>query len=145
MFELESRKQHTKSVVQIFKDTLYKINPDHKINGLGVLIFHWIFVAIPLLCLFLCELGVKFYLSVITWIIIFSLHFLHKGCIFTRIERELWGCDDWYGPWVLPFYILERVDIEITPMVANSIFLSWGVFIILWIIARVAFSVKALV
>ena len=109
MLDLETRKKHTKSVIKCFKDNLYKLNPNNHVNGLIVLILHWICVGIPLLGLFLFRLDSKFYLSVVIWIIICFLHFLHNGCIFTRIERELWECDDWYGPWVLPFYCLEKI------------------------------------
>ena len=143
MLDLETRKQHTKSVIGFFKDNLYKLNPDHKINGLGVLIFHWVSIGVPLLGLFLFKLDWKFYLSASIWILICSLHFLHKGCIFTRLERELWECDDWYGPWMLPFVLLKKIGLPITSNIIDKIFLTWGFSLIIWIILRIKFSIDA--
>ena len=141
MFDLETRKKHTKSVIKFFKDNLYKINPNHRVNGMLVLILHWICVGIPLLGIFLFKLNWKFYLSALTWIIICGLHLFHNGCIFTRIERELWDCKDWYGPWILPFTILEKLDIEVTSGLANNTFICWGILLIIWIILRIIFSI----
>jgi len=141
MLDLETRKKHTKSVIKFFKDNLYKINPNHEINGMLVLILHWICVGVPLLGVFLFELNWKFYLSSLVWIIICALHLFHNGCIFTRIERELWGCKDWYGPWILPFTILEKLGVEVTSGLANNTFICWGILLIIWIILRIIFSI----
>lgn len=141
MLDLETRKKHTKSVIKFFKDNLYKINPNHEINGMLVLILHWICVGVPLLGVFLFELNWKFYLSSLVWIIICALHLFHNGCIFTRIERELWGCKDWYGPWILPFTILEKLGVEVTSGLANNIFVCWGILLVIWIILRIIFSI----
>lgn len=140
MLDLETRKKHTKSVIKFFKDNLYKINPNHEINGMLVLILHWICVGVPLLGVFLFELNWKFYLSSLVWIIICALHLFHNGCIFTRIERELWGCKDWYGPWILPFTILEKLGVEVTSGLANNTFICWGILLVIWIILRIIFS-----
>ena len=140
MLDLETRKKHSKSVIKFFKDNLYKINPNHEINGMLVLILHWICVGVPLLGVFLFELNWKFYLSSLVWIIICALHLFHNGCIFTRIERELWGCKDWYGPWILPFTILEKLGVEVTSGLANNTFICWGILLVIWIILRIIFS-----
>jgi hypothetical protein len=141
MLDLETRKKHTKSVIKFFKDNLYKINPNHEINGMLVLILHWICVGVPLLGVFLFELNWKFYLSSLVWIIICALHLFHNGCIFTRIERELWGCKDWYGPWILPFTILEKLGVEVTSGLANNTFICYGILLVIWIILRIIFSI----
>lgn len=141
MLDLETRKKHTKSVIKFFKDNMYKINPNHEINGMLVLILHWICVGVPLLGVFLFELNWKFYLSSLVWIIICALHLFHNGCIFTRIERELWGCKDWYGPWILPFTILEKLGVEVTSGLANNTFICWGILLVIWIILRIIFSI----
>ena len=141
MLDLETRKKHTKSVIKFFKDNLYKINPNHEINGMLVLILHWICVGLPLLGVFLFELNWKFYLSSLVWIIICALHLFHNGCIFTRIERELWGCKDWYGPWILPFTILEKLGVEVTSGLANNAFICYGILLVIWIILRIIFSI----
>ena len=141
MLDLETRKKHTKSVIKFFKDNLYKINPNHEINGMFLLILHWMCVGVPLLGVFLFELNWKFYLSSLVWIIICALHLFHNGCIFTRIERELWGCKDWYGPWILPFTILEKLGVEVTSGLANNTFICWGILLVIWIILRIIFSI----
>jgi hypothetical protein len=141
MLDLETRKKHTKSVIKFFKDNMYKINPNHEINGMLVLILHWICVGVPLLGVFLFELNWKFYLSSLVWIIICALHLFHNGCIFTRIERELWGCKDWYGPWILPFTILEKLGVEVTSGLANNTFICYGILLVIWIILRIIFSI----
>ena len=142
MLDLETRKKHTKSVIKFFKDNMYKINPNHEINGMLVLILHWICVGVPLLGVFLFELNWKFYLSSLVWIIICFLHLFHNGCIFTRIERELWDCKDWYGPWILPFTILEKLGVEVTSGLANNTFICWGILLVIWIILRIIFSIE---
>lgn len=141
MLDLETRKKHTKSVIKFFKDNLYKINPNHEINGMFLLILHWMCVGVPLLGVFLFELNWKFYLSSLVWIIICALHLFHNGCIFTRIERELWGCKDWYGPWILPFTILEKLGVEVTSGLANNTFICYGILLVIWIILRIIFSI----
>ena len=57
MLELETRKKHTKSVINFFKDGMYKINPNHKVNGIFILILHWVCAGVPLLGLFLFKLN----------------------------------------------------------------------------------------
>ena len=141
MLDLETRKKHTKSVIKFFKDNMYKINPNHEINGMFLLILHWMCVGVPLLGVFLFELNWKFYLSSLVWIIICALHLFHNGCIFTRIERELWGCKDWYGPWILPFTILEKLGVEVTSGLANNTFICYGILLVIWIILRIIFSI----
>lgn len=142
MLDLETRKKHTKEVIKFFKDNMYNINPNHQINGMVVLLLHWICVGVPLLGLFLFKLNWKFYLSTLVWIIICFMHLLHNGCIFTRIERELWDCDDWYGPWVLPFYLMSEMGVQITSGLANNIFVCWGIIVMIWIILRIIFSIE---
>ena len=79
MLDLETRKNHTKSIIKLFKDGLYKINPNHKVNGLAVLILHWLCVGVPGIGLLLFKLDWNFYLSAAVWIIICGLHVLHNG------------------------------------------------------------------
>lgn len=140
MLDLETRKKNTKLVVNSIKNTLYHINPNHRINGLIVLIIHWIAVGIPLLAIFIFKTGWKFYLSAVIWIIICILHLYFNGCICTKTERELWNTKDWYGPWIFPFTILEKIGIPITPRLSNNIFICWGILIIIWIIIRMLFN-----
>ena len=74
--------------------------------------------------------------------IICVLHLYFNGCICTKIERELWETKEWYGPWILPFTILEKIGIPITSGLANNIFMCWGIAIVTWIIIRILFHNK---
>lgn len=140
MFDLDTRKRNTKLILTTSKNILYKINPNHAVNGLIVLLFHWCSVGIPLLGLFIFNLDWKFYTAAIMWIVVLLLHLYFNGCIFTRLERELWNTKDWYGPWFLPFNVLEYLNVPITSGLANNIYVCWGIAITIWIIIRIVFN-----
>ena len=137
MLNLESRKQNTKWLISNTKNILYKINPNDAINGLIVLCIHWILVGVPLVGLFIFNLNWKFYLSTFLWILILAFHFYFNGCICTRLERDLWNTKDWYGPWILPFNILQGLDVPITSALTNNIYICSGIAITIWIIVRI--------
>jgi hypothetical protein len=139
MFDLESRKKNTKYVVNIVKNKLYKINPNHSENGFFVLIIHWIVVGFFLLGLFIFDFTWLFFISIIIWLIICGLHLYYNGCICTKIERELWQTKDWYGPWTAPFTLLKKIDVPLTQELAHRIFIAWAVVINIWIIIRIIF------
>ena len=67
-------------------------------------------------------------------------HFYFNGCIFTRLERDLWNTKDWYGPWILPFNILQELNVPITPALANNIYICVGIAITILIIMRIIFN-----
>lgn len=140
MFDLDTRKRNTKLILTTSKNILYKINPNHAVNGLIVLLLHWCSVGIPLLGLFIFNLDWKFYTAAIMWIVVLLLHLYFNGCIFTRLERELWNTKDWYGPWFLPFNVLEYLNVPITSGLANNIYVCWGIAITIWIIIRIVFN-----
>ena len=131
-----------RDVVKLLVSVIFCEESDLTDEGLIVLVLHWVCVGIPLLGLILFKLDWRFYLSGLTWVIICGLHVYHNGCIFTRIERELWQSKDWLGPWVLPFYCLERIGISVTSGLANNIFVCWGILVIIWIILRIIFSIE---
>jgi len=140
MFNLETRKRNTRWIVHNTKNILYKINSNHAVNGLIILLFHWISVGVPLLGLFIFDLDWKFYVAAAMWITILMLHLYFNGCICTRIERELWDTKDWYGPWFLPFSVLEHINVPITSGLANNIYVCWGIAVTIWIIVRIVFN-----
>ena len=140
MFNLESRKQNTKNIINFLKKLLYSLHPNHEINGLLVLILHWCFVGIPMLGLIIFKLDWKFYISAIIWVLICIFHIYFNGCICTRLERELWNTKDWYGPWLVPFKLLESLGIPITYGLTHNIFICWGIALIIWILIRIIFQ-----
>ena len=140
MFDLESRKKNTKFLINLCKHNLYKLYPNNYVNGLFVLVIHWLSVGIPLIGLFIFKLDWTFYISTLIWILICILHFYFNGCIFTKLERELWETKEWYGPWFLPFNLLKKYNVDITSNLANNIFICWGILIICWIIMRIIFQ-----
>lgn len=139
MFSLEERKKYTKKIID-YGEYLFsnkKLLGDKIMNGYILVIIHWIITGIPLYYLFFGEKNNKYYyISCLIWIIIFLLHFYFKGCILTRIERQLWQDKKWWGPWVFLFTPLEKIGIPLTDELANIIFISWGVLILSTILFR---------
>ena len=129
MFDIESRKIHTRNIIMFFKNELYKINPNHIINGFIIFLIHWIACTIPCLIILIGNINIYFYISCMWWGLVVCAHFYFKGCILTRIERELWQDTTWVGPWVIPFTIIERFGINITPNLTENIFICWGIIL----------------
>ena len=141
MFDIESRKKNTKLITNFVKDTLYKYNENHVMNGFYVLLVHWIACAIPSFIIIFGSINIYFYLSCLCWLVIFGAHLYFKGCIFTRIERELWQDKKWYGPWVFPFKVLESSGIEVTPNLSNNIFICWGIILIIFVFLKILWKI----
>lgn len=141
MFDIESRKKNTKLIVYFTKEELFKLNENHVLNGFYVLLVHWICCAIPSFIIFFGEVNIFFYLSCLAWLIIISAHLYFKGCIFTRIERELWQDKTWCGPWVFPFKLLNLSGVEVTPNLSNNIFTCWGIFLSIFVFLKILWTV----
>ena len=72
------------------------------------------------------------------FILTLVLHFLFKGCICFRLERELFQDKTWYGPYGL----MEFVGIDVnTPNVIN--FLIYGL-LLLWLLFHVNLFIKTI-
>ena len=135
MFSIETRKSNMSNIVNSVEKYMYdNIYPNNVLNGFFVLIFHWTIVGMSAIHIILGNIDTLFYISVLIWIIIFGLHFYFNGCILTKIERHLWKANDWYGPWMLPFKMLERININLTPTIMNGIFICWGIFLTIFTI-----------
>lgn len=142
MFSVESRKKNTKKIISISRSILsiFKLNP--AISGLIVLLFHWAAVGIPLLGLFIFQLNWKFYISAFIWFMICIFHLYFNGCILTKLERDLWDTKEWYGPWFVPFALLEHIGITVTYALAQNIFIIFGILVVIWIIIRIIFNIN---
>jgi len=141
MFDIETRKKITKLIIRVVKETMYKFNSNHIMNGFYVLLVHWILCAIPSFIIITGEMNIYFYLSSLCWLIIFAAHLYFKGCIFTRIERELWQDKTWHGPWVFPFKILETTSVNVTPNLSNNIFICWGIILTIFVFLKVLWKI----
>ena len=129
MFNIENRKKNTKKVILNLRKFLESVNPNPAVNGLIVLIFHWASVGLPLLGLFI-------------WFMICIFHLYFNGCILTKLERNLWNTKEWYGPWYVPFAMLENIGITVTYALAQNIFIIWGVVVLIWIFIRIIFNIN---
>ena len=140
MFSLEERKNNTKNIIEYVKKKLLNITNNRYINGYILVLFHWLLTGIPLVYLFIGEINILFYISCFIWIIVFILHFYFHGCIFSRIERDLWQEKKWWGPWIFLFTPLENIGIDMTTALANNIFICWGSSIVLLVFLRLLFK-----
>lgn len=136
---LETRKKHTKQIIEYTENLLKSLNisKNDGINGFIVVLIHWILTGIPLMYIFFGEINNYYYFSCFIWLIIFLMHLYFKGCILTRIERKLWHEKKWWGPWIFLFTPLKFVGIDITDKSANIIFNLWGFFIVCTMLYRV--------
>lgn len=141
MFDIGTRKKNTEIIIRIVKETMYTFNQDHVMNGFYVLLVHWIACAIPSFIIITGQINIYFYLSSLCWICIFVAHLYFKGCIFTRIERELWLDKSWYGPWVFPFKMLESYGVNVTPNLSNNIFICWGIILTIFVFLKVLWKI----
>jgi hypothetical protein len=138
MFCLNQRKTHTIQLIEYIKRTkLLNLSKNNRINGFILVLFHWILTGIPLFYIFFGEINKYYYFSCLIWIIIFIMHFYFKGCILTRVERNIWNEKKWWGPWIFLFTPIEQVGIKINDKLANRIFNLWGGLIVFIMIYRV--------
>ena len=87
MFELEQRKQITNNLLNFLVRLLKNLSANNSVNGLYVLILHWLVLGIPLVKIFFGKVDMWFMISCFVWIIIFILHIYFNGCILIRLER----------------------------------------------------------
>lgn len=134
--DLDTRKQHTKKVIQKYESLLNKITKNKKVKVNITYILHLLFVVLPCFILVFKQINIYFYISLIIWILIVSLHFYFNGCIFIRIERELMEDKTWKGIWTYIFYIFDYLKINVTSTLSNFIFILWGISFTLFVILK---------
>jgi hypothetical protein len=138
--DIETRKKHTNLVINQSSYILNAITNDANKSAYILLYFHILLVGLPLLYIFFGKVNVYYYLSVLFWFLIMFLHFYFHGCIFIKIERNLWDVKEWYGPWLYVWKCLDIMGIEITNKLANNIFICWGIFLILFIFLKTIYN-----
>ena len=142
MFSLKERKKHTQNIINYIEKKISILPINRYIIGYFIVLFHWIITLIPLIYIFIGKINNIYIYCCFIWIVIFIFHFYFKGCIITRIERNIWNEKKWWGPWIVLFMPLEKIGIEINNETANNIFIYWGFSIILIVLLRLLIFYK---
>ena len=138
----ETRKKHTKILIDYFHRKLFKLTGNDAISGYIVFLFHYVVAAVALLCILVGNINWMFYLSFVTWIAIFSLQLYFNGCILTKLERSLWNTREWPGTWALIFSTVAKTGVEMTPNLVNNIFICSGIVIFMVGFLRFLYSLN---
>ncbi len=143
MFELENRIIITNKILDSLVSILKNVSYNDRLNGLYVFIFHWLILGVPLIKILIGEIDGWFILSCFIWLIIFIFHVYFNGCILTRLERRLWNTKDWYGPWCLPFKLIEiYTEKKLDNSITNTIFYYWAIFLIGYVMIKIYINIK---
>ena len=143
MFELENRIIITNKILDSLVSILKNVSYNDRLNGLYVFIFHWLILGVPLIKILIGEIDGWFILSCFIWLIIFIFHVYFNGCILTRLERRLWNTKDWYGPWCLPFKLIEiYTEKKLDNSITNIIFYYWAIFLISYVMIKIYINIK---
>ena len=143
MFELHQRKQATNNLLNFLVHLLKNLSVNNSVNGLYVFILHWLILGIPLIKILFGKVDKWFIMSCFIWIIIFIFHIYFNGCILTRLERRLWNTKDWYGPWCLPFKLIEiYTEKKLDNSITNTIFYYWAIFLIGYVMIKIYINIK---
>jgi hypothetical protein len=138
--DLETRKKHTSYLTRSVSNFLEYFTSNDEIKAYIIIFIHYLIVVPPMFYLIFGKVDKLFYVFILLWVIIFSLHFYFNGCIFIRIERELLKDKDWRGQWTPVFFVLKKFNIEPTTGLINNIFICWGILVSLLILLRLIFN-----
>lgn len=127
--DLNTRKKHTKYLIKKFDESTGKIIENSKLRGKILYYFHCFIVSTIFLIILFGSINVYFFISLALWIIIMLLHLYFGGCIFIRIERELFDDKSWKGIWTYIFNILEHYGYTITDNISNNIFICIAILL----------------
>lgn len=139
---IETRKKHTKILINYVQDKLFKLTGNDAISGYIVFLFNRIVTDLPLIYILIGEINWLFYLFFVAWIAIFNLHLYFNGCILIRLERSLWNTRDWFGTLAWIFSPLVKTGVEMTPNLVNNIFICWGIVIFMVGFLRFLYSLN---
>ncbi len=121
--DLDTRKNHTKYLIKKFDESTSKIIENKHLRGKLLYYFHCCLVSVIFLIILFGSINIYFFISLTLWIIIMFLHLYFRGCIFIRIERELFDDKSWKGIWTYFFSVLECYGYNVTDNISNSIFI----------------------
>ena len=138
--DLETRKKHTKYLTNYITNFLEYFTSDNEIKAYIVIFFHSLLILPSSAYILFGKINALYYAIIVELIIIFLLHFYFNGCILIRIERELFNDKDWFGQWTVPFIILKKMGMELTPRFMTNLFICSAILISLFIFLRLAFN-----
>jgi hypothetical protein len=137
--EKVDKNKFKKSLIKIEKE-LYKWTKSNNLSGFYVYLFHILLCTSTFLYLFLGNIDILFYFSLLVWLFIFGLHFYFNGCILTKIERHLWNTKTWYGPWTLIFKPYDSYAKEpLSENLKKNIFICWGIILGTLLLLKIVF------
>ena len=138
MYPFIESKKNNRLILDFFKKRLFSITGNNFYSGILVFIIHFLIGGSTLIYLIFGNVKNDFYfISMLTWIIIFIMHVYFKGCILVKLERELWNNKRWFGPWTLPFFTLELFGFQINKKNSNFIFIGWSLILTIFVLYKV--------
>lgn len=152
---LETRKTHTKMIVESSSEYLNKITNSSNISASILVVLTLIIEILTILYILLGSVNKFFYISIAFWFIVIVLNFYFNGCIITKIQRHLWNNNKWYGPWAYLFNYLKTMNTnanantntnantnnEITEKISKNIFNCWIILLVLFILLKIIYSI----
>ena len=152
----ETRKTHTKMIVESSSDYLNKITNSSNISASILVVLTLIIEILTILYILLGSVNKFFYISIAFWFIVIVLNFYFNGCIITKIQRHLWNNNKWYGPWAYLFNYLKTMNTnantntntntdtnannEITEKISKNIFNCWSILLV-FILLKIIYSI----
>ena len=149
----ETRKTHTKMIVESSSEYLNKITNSSNISASILVVLTLIIEILTILYILLGSVNKFFYISIAFWFIVIVLNFYFNGCIITKIQRHLWNNNKWYGPWAYLFNYLKTMNTntnantnantnnEITEKISKNIFNCWIILLVLFILLKIIYSI----
>ena len=153
----ETRKTHTKMIVESSSEYLNKITNSSNISASILVVLTLIIEILTILYILLGSVNKFFYISIAFWFIVIVLNFYFNGCIITKIQRHLWNNNKWYGPWAYLFNYLKTMNTnantnantntntntnnEITEKISKNIFNCWSILLVLFILLKIIYSI----
>ena len=155
----ETRKTHTKMIVESSSDYLNKITNSSNISASILVVLTLIIEILTILYILLGSVNKFFYISIAFWFIVIVLNFYFNGCIITKIQRHLWNNNKWCGPWAYLFNYLKTMNTnananananantnantnnEITEKISKNIFNCWIILLVLFILLKIIYSI----
>lgn len=138
--DLETRKSHTKYLTTSLSNFLDYFTTNSETKAYIVIFIHSLLILPASGYILFGKINKIYYAFIVELLIIFLLHFYFNGCILIRIEREFFNDKDWFGQWTIPFLILKKMGMELTPRFINNLFICYAILLSLFVSLRLAFN-----